>query len=655
MTSYTRRVSFNNLHPDYIDVDEALPFKQDYLLAFGLQPHAAKHLDVNRLYLSVPMAAIPTGYAPRRRLSRPPDPPPAKSILKNKLLHQQMLFNMENSQSLGINYHSDLNELASHPPTHVPKSELAYTTGGDAVEDSDLDASDSDDDAPTAPPARRKSYSGMTDEELMALDPQYNTGRSNSNVDQFKFDSKTTYYLPPLAPRKASVGGTPGAMAGPKRTVYPSLHENNYKAINLTVMHPEFDAGASRTLMTVILGRKHTWNALDWLFCSGFLHDHDYLVVAALIPAKVIQTQVKKLRKRSSTGSIYNPDTDGFLYQKCQHLLDYIVEAIPSELRVKVTVEFVLDNTVDELPTAPSQALATKKKVVRYKFLLTKLLGQYQPYLMVVGNRLTNLNFKYPVKMGRLGANGTGAGLLTNGAAGGAGGSVGGGGGVGGDSVPQIAVEPPMGPKRGSKDEFLIKLSSYLIKYVPVPVILVGNAARASFAGGLAQRKGSTGSIDSDTLEAAEAVTFGADNAESEVAQEVAQLARSALPMRFHDMVAAVLDASLQEARTYLQQLAASRTTTGSLELEGSMPVKFDLSVITSSKIHSIYSSTRHSLRDEPIYKVKSMISCDEEPPSKRKLEKTRSNALAATVALAGSDKKKPQKKGFWKKIGLKK
>lgn len=710
MTSaFTRRVSFNNLYPDYIDADQASPFKQNYALLFSgsqsLSPSFQlpyQNLDVNRLYLSTPVAALPTGYIHRKKSTKLPDPP-SKSILKNKLLPQQRLFNLENSKSLGINYHEDLNDLALHPPKNVPKSELAYTVNDDgsvnktsqsAVE-SDSEDSDEDDSPSGSPPAvRRKSYSGMTNEELMALDPQFATTKSKtSNVNQFKFDNQKTYYKVPNQSRKNSSSNGNG-----KNTVYPSSNENNYKSINLTVKHPDFEVVPNRTLLTVISGRRHSWNSLDWLFNlktgDSFLENGDYLVVAALIPAKFLNNQNKKNKKRNSAGSIYNPDTDGFLYQKCEKLLDYITDNLPKHLKLKVTVEFITDNTVDEQTTS---ILTTKKKLVRYKFLFSKLLKQYQPFLVIIGNRSTNLNFKYPVKVNRKstttssisGAASAAVAMLPAGllqASGVKNGSISGmnginGGSAGSSNRSSISGSASCSNGSSKNDQFIIKLTSYMIKYFPVPIIIVGNSAKGSFStsgvegvtfgntklseedglkivdGGAAERKVSSASIDSNesTVDTVE------DLAVEGLSDQVEKLYQSNATSRFKDMIVLVSDTSLKESRAYLLQLQ-STSTNGSEDASSSngTSIKFDLAVLSNSKIHSIYNSTKQNLgSNEPMYKVKSLISIDEEKPAKKKLEKVKSNVSTSTTTSTGSKKdegKKAQKKtSFWKKIGVKK
>ncbi|CAK7903182.1 hypothetical protein CAAN3_06S05424 [[Candida] anglica] len=735
MTStFTRRVSFNNLQPDYIESNDISPFKQNYSLSFqGNTPGnngvsgngytSVNHFDVARLYSSTAVAQPPLGTS-KRKCNRLPDPP-SKSILKNSLSERQRSLNIEHSHTLGTNYHGDLNDMVDNPPTNGPKSEVGLPDLDVAVESSDSDDPDNEERAAPEPPKRHRSYSGMTDEELMALDPQYQTTKSKvSNVDMFKFDSQKTYYLPSARKSSVSGSGTGVGAAGKTGFIYPTSNENNYKSISLTVKHPGFDETGGndgelhRCLLTVISGRRHSWNSLDWLFKSNpsnsnspcknsenpstFLQDGDYLVVAASIPAKVIQSQLKKSKKRGSTGSIYNPDTDGFLYKKCENLLHYILENIPQDLKLKITVEFISDNTINFDSSgnllssngsvnggsisnggsigngnghghtnghinghgschgnSPSGVLK-RQPLVGTKFMLSKLVHQYQPYLVIVGNKSTSLNFKYPRRLhntkhrGSSSSGGTSGSILKR-----------------NSLAPPTLIPPIHSQSQTLKDEYLIKLSSYLIKYLPVPVILVGNSTKQSKQknpGVL--RHDSTGSIESmdsdstttDQVDTAGKVIETVTPVDKTLGEKIEDLFSDANNInRFQNMISLISDSSLTESKAYLDQVRSQPT--GSTGGSSSVPsISFDAnSLANNSRIHSIYTSTKSGSGrgdSEPIYKVKSLLSYEEEPETKKpekKLEKVKSNMSALSSASSSNkEEKSTKKKSFWKKIGLK-
>lgn len=621
---FSRRVSFNNLDPESIDPaftkvassSEQITFKNP---TFGYGTSLVN--DISKAYNSA------STFVPTRRRSKLPDAP-SKSILKNKLSQQQLQYNIENATSLGISYHGDLNDLADHPPDHVPKSEVAYVEGS-AIDDDDYDDEDNEEDPVNAPPPRRKLYSGMTDEELMALDPQFTTTKPKvSLVDQFKFDLQTTYYLPA---KRTSVLG-PSATSSTPRLVYPSSNENNYKSISLTLKHTHYELVESkRTLLTIISGRKHSWNSLDWLVMPipgtdipTFLQNGDYLVVTALLPAK---TTVSGEKRRGSTLA-----EELTYYKKCENILNYIIRILPrQELKLKITVEFVLE-------PPPMNAMATKSQLRGMKLLLTKIYNQYHPTMVVVGNRSTNLNFKYPLRVRK-----TSSAIPTS--------------------------PPPNRPFGGPKinDRYLIKLSSYLVKYSTVPVILVGNKCSFLWSTRQARRKGSAisqnSSDDDDSLESDIKSFSGKTELETTLFNTVTSIRESDSETRFKELAILISDRSLEDSRNYLESLKTR-------DLEGNS-IKFDESVEFNSKIHSIYKSQSNSLlartNGEGAYKVKSLISYDpveekknEEIRNSKKLEKIKSStsskvsAVSSRESSSSSQKVKP-KKSFWKKIGIKK
>lgn len=614
---FSRRVSFNNLDPESIDSSvprvappsEQITFKNP---TFGYGQSIVN--DVSKAYSAA------ANYIPTRRRSKLPDAP-SKSILKNKLSPQQSQYNIEHAQSLGISYHGDLNDLADNPPDSVPRSESGAE--GSAIVDDDDD--DDDDVEVQAAPPRRKLYSGMTDEELMALDPQFATTKLRTSlVDQFKFDLQTTYYLPS---KRGSVLGA-SATAAPK-PVYPSSNENNYKSISLTLKHAEYELVESkRTLLTFISGRRHTWNTLDWLVQANpgsntpkFLQDGDYVVVTALLPLRASSSNDK--RRGSTLGEELT------YYKKCENILNYVITSLPTEdLRLKLTVEFVLES--------PEVSNSTKAQLRGMKRLFTKVYQQYHPTLTIIGNRSTNLNFKYPLRVRKSSS-----------------------------AIP--TSPPPNRPFGGPKvnDRYLIKLSSYLIKYSSVPVILVGNKFRFARNSGRKNSAVSQNSSDVESLESdVKSFSGGKYELETSLLNELSAIQETNSETRFMDLVNLISDRSLTESRNYLEALKTR-------DSEGNS-IKFDDSVEFNSKIHSIYKSQSNGLltrsNGEGAYRVKSMISYDpteekknDEIRNTKKLEKIKSSTSSRVSAVSSresansSDKPSKGKKSFWKKIGIKK
>lgn len=650
---YSRRVSFNNLHPD--DLESGTSKFYQYDMESTPATHTAE-LEVSKMFGNYSLGSL-IGGSSRKRVKLPD--PPLKLILKNKLTPCQLLQNLQHALLQGVNYHGDLNDMIQHP-LDVPQLE----SGGVVIDKSPNESDDENDDivvAPAMPTARRKLYSQMTDEELMALDPQFSKPRTSS-LESFKFDSSTTYYS---NNRRVASSGTVASQVLTKQIVYPSLNENNYKSMSLTVRHQEYDVDttASRTLLTVISGRKHTWNSLDWLLLTDksvkqnpvFLQDGDYLVVAGLVPLKFMDGNSDQKRQHC---------IDDKLYQKCDRLLKYVLNKLPDRLlRLKITVEFVLD-------VAPSDPLALKYKKnlpTGNRFMLTHLFKQYQPTLVIIGNKSTNLNFKYPLRKQRQKSTATPAQNLPT-------------------VLGKIQLAPPQATDLAA-DAHLIKLSSFLIKYSTVPLILVGNATIFHQKPELKQNvavtftdskpsQSSKGILDvppdqhrknsatsNVSIESFTGNIYSNSSLSLESPEDLLEsldfISHSQTETRFADMLSSVSLYSLSHLRNYLSAVKDENIERLSPQL-------------LNSKVHKVYSSLGNNKSGTSAkslsnggpgkaYKVKSLISYSEEEEKRnekmineKKLKKSVSRSSIGS--LKSSDDKKPtKKKSFLQKLGVKK
>lgn len=696
---YSRRVSFNNLvQGGPVEKSPYITSPTEREKPINVEPLAAFFGN----YSMSGKPAVPSiSY---RKTLRLPDPP-SRSILKNKLSPTQLSSNITNAVSLGVSYHGDINDLVSSP-LDVPRLELAkiyiLDPNGNRIEDGSnaqvaqdnaiqnktLEDSAIDDDedlmSPTeAPKFKRPSFSGMTDEELLALDPQF-ANHKTSDLNSFKFNSTSTFY--PTARRNSTTTSTSPTMA--KQVFYPSLNENNYKSVSLTVKHNDFDEVAfPRTILTVLSGRRHTWNSLDWLLLIAedvsdipcFLQDGDHLVVSGLIPLKFLDQNQD--RRRNSTLSC----VEAKIQQKCESLLEYIMLNLPADLlRLKVTVELVLDVTASD-PMALSQQ--KNKNVVKTgtKFMIDHLFKQYQPVIIVMGNKSTNLNFKYPKRIKKT--------LLAVPSVSGNALSITHRGSVSGPQRHSISGPSPSQTPNMSKetdaDEYLIKLTSYLIKYAPVPVVLVGNATQfhvdfkkqsirppeksgVTFAADLhdkykarpqateaCKRKNSAISdISIESFNGNEERSLSSTKQTSldsspSLPEKVQDILESPGEDRFLRMMQAISDQSLSESNEYLGKVK-SDTLSGDL---------------LGSRVHQVYSSMSQGRQNgllkstsgsSSAYKVKSLISYDpEEEKRNEKLikdKKLRKSTSRGSLVSSKLDTKVVQKKkSFLQKIGIKK
>lgn len=640
---YFRRVSFNNLHPDDLESGTS----KFYSYSMDQSPSRSKNdLEVNKMFGNYTMSSVLPSVS-RKRVRLPE--PPSKLILKNKLSPQELSLNLLHAMLLGVSYHGNLNDLVKNGSDGIIRLE-------DEGVIMDVSPQDSDDDdigspPPPQPTSRRKLYSQMTDEELMALDPQFSKPRTSS-IDNFKFDSSTTYYS---TARRASTGSAPlPSQAASKQIVYPSLNENNYHSMSLTVQHQGYDVDThwTRTLLTVVSGRKHTWNSLDWLLLTGsdlgqmtsFLQDGDNFVIAGLVPLKFMDGAETTKKQHSM---------DDKLYQKCNRLLNYVLDNLPDPLlKLKITVEFILDIP----PSDPLSPNYKKNQHTGARFMLDHLFKQYQPTLVVVGNKSTNLNFKYPIRKRRQRSSVT---TPTT------------------PSVPglsKIQLTSTQFSDSGA-DAYLIKLSSFLIKYLTVPVILVGNStifhqktepkhnSAVTFSESKppqatrsileVERKNSAASdVSIESYNGNDSHSSSSLETPEQLHETVEGLFGSQAPDRFAMMLDSVSQYSLTHLKNYLGVINDENIERLSPQL-------------LNSKVHQVYSSIgkgkslsqSNSNGGSKAYKVRSLISYSEEEEKKnekiindKKLKKSVSRNSGSSL-----DDKKAKKKSFLQKLGVKK
>lgn len=653
VSGYCRRVSFNNVHPDD---DNALRF-YNYSFHEPVLP-----TDPPRFF---------GNYSFSHKRPKLPEPP-SKSILKNRLSQQQLTDNLVRARSLGVSYHGDINDLVDCPPETVPRSELATELA--AVEDDDDQDEEDDpklprgsvsDQALSKFTGRRKSYSGMTDEELMALDPQYNTPKT-SDISSFKFDSQQTYYK--SSPRRTSVTPTPAVAS--KQVIYPLSNENNYPSILLTTKHEDYDHNilTARKLLTVLSGRKHTWNLLDWLLQterkdsdikeSGFLQNGDYLIVAALVPLKYFNANTT--RKKNAL--------EDKLYKKCEHLLNYILQSLPDQLLcLKITVEFIIDVP----PADPMSLGGNKAPPVGTKFMVDHIFKQYLPNLVILGNKSTNLNFKYPMRKIKASLS-MSAATTPSGQ---------------GFPLSKFALAPQMMNRGDEHEMYLIKLSSYVIKYSPVPVIVVGalntvvhqrNGHKPLLVTFSEEPRMHKGSLDVPPHNIRKNSTTSSTSIESysgnhpddaslcsltesaqhiNMAESLADVVASESETKFQDMLAIISSSSLTELKDYIHAIN-DNSKIPSVRLNSKVHQAYQSYTNTRTGSHTATKTISNGSSGKP-YKVKSMISYSEEEEKKnekklndKRLKKSISHSSAG---LSNSDKKVKKKKSFLQKIGLKK
>lgn len=660
---YARRVSFNNLQPDDLEAGGPPDLSRFQTYAMAPKKNIPKSQDpeLSKLFINYSFSS-PATSSSRKKLKLPQ--PPAKLILKNKLSADQLRLNVAHAIKTDASFAKELNDLVDHPPDSVPRLELAkIIRDGETPKYLENALVDSDDELPPSTPAppegRRKLYSGMTNEELMALDPQFSKP-STSDLKDFNFCPLGSSYSSQRKNSAPNIFVSPPAKG--KQVLYPSSNENNYKSVALTVKHRDFDRADRfpRTILTVISGRRHTWNAIDWLLLTDqllrnqpeFLQNGDHLVVAALVPLKFMQTGNKGSGSKKDSG-------ERKVQQKCEDILNYILKNLPDpNVPLKITVELVID--VEYSAPMSLSASPLKKGPTGTKFMMAHLFKQYQPTLVVVGNKSTSLNFKYPRRMSR----GTSTTSTPR-----------------SSSIGTVST-PAMKPVETEIEQYLVKLSSYLIRYSTVPVVVAGNST-------IFHRKPTPKVIPSVTFQGVEntlksildpppnAARHNSYSSDGSIESFCGEQPRSYdldslsmdellesstepdLPIDpFASMILGISLKSLADLKNYLEQLKADK-----------IPAHF-----ADSKVHQAYVSMEQGRQGSILktnstgtggraYKVKSLISYNEEDEKKnerlisdKKLKKSISrNSVVSSVLGGGDEKTKKKKKSFLQRIGLRK
>lgn len=532
ISDYSRIVSFNNVSNEPYESHPTINFND---INFGYGPSVIN--DISEYYDKGTLNSRDYSLK-RRKLSAQSGSGPRKLILKNKLSNQQLEYNLNHGGET-INYHENLDDLINN------YNDKSYSLYGEKLKNS------------IESKPRRKSYSDMTYEELNELDPQYQN--TKSKIDQFKFDSQKTYYLP----QRKSV-------TVPKIEVAKSKPNLNYKSINLNYKHEKFKL--NRTLLVFIDGRKHTWHSLYYLINSDFLQDNDNVVISSLLPSTEISAQL--------------------IMDRCERLIKWFLSLMKRQLILRVTVDYVI----------------SEEKHLDYKKFIKNVFGQYNPNLLLFSNKSANLNFKYPMKI-----------------------------------------------SKQTQNKYLIKFSSYLIKYSSIPVILVNGQRK--------DRKSSIQSIQSEQSSISSNERNG--NEDNDTSSDPSSCPKPGMeldltnvnPNTFVDLITKVSDRSLEDSREYLKIMGEEPTPAvkpGSVTFN-----KVSFKSPKMAKVDSIYNSNLSKIKsnNEEMFKVKSLLESDNVSVNKSLKSESSGNSGGLTTkmikkSLKREEPKKPEKKkSFWKKV----
>lgn len=585
--NFERRVSFNNLYAEYIDDDTLYGRQSSYQFTNNGVNLGNGEIKLNstRRRSSFP-GYLQSGVDLGRQGRSGSREGPGKLILRNK-------FKSEEAEDALLQAGAGDESLQSFGEVPWKEGYLKSDTGLFLKQ-------------------RRKLLSDMSDEEVLALDPQYVTTKSRvSNVKDYKFDMQPFFYNEQskrLGLRKSDPGN-----------VMLKSPEENYSSLSLTKsLRGYYEAKFFRTLLLVLTSPEQIEKFFDWLIRRepGFLIDGDHLVVPYLIP-KSFEKQVCQKKSFEDVFARYG-----------EKLLARICDEIPeSDLKLKITLELVADKTSSHNPYESRSG---------YKYMISRVFKQYQPMLIVVDNKSKSLNFKYNLQ------------AQTN------------------SNIATPKYSHSTGPHHvrsfsassyGSeqKRKYLIKLSSYIIKHSPVPVILIGNISATESSSSSSDSDGSAVSLNSFSEDSVESLKVSLEH--SKIHKIIGDLTHSDSVFRFKDMLALVSDKSKEELQLYIHSITSSQDYL----LENGP---------THSSIHSAYMSQQSSKAESNKYKVKCLLTDDDtekekKPQSGQAIAPVSKSPSPNKESTAGSkltkgttfDSKKSESKmkSFLQKLGFKK
>lgn len=274
---------------------------------------------------------------------------------------------------------------------------------------------------------RKKSFVGMSDEELAALEKFYESqSRSTASptIDSFDFKEQDPFFISKFDKK----GGS--QVADPLAAIYPSRPVVDHRAICVTIEHPKYDQyvqdintktrlskpeeslAAIRTVSCYISGRRYTWSSVDW-YVENCARDGDHLIIVTSIPffEREIESSDYALNRRYSAAS-HGPEYGSFdeidrglrrvstsssdaskattlgqvsmglrikavhdeARQKCIRILNYYASRLQG-IVMRITVEMIKCDSPD--------------------YAITKAAALYRPEIQIVSTVSTNLQIKF--------------------------------------------------------------------------------------------------------------------------------------------------------------------------------------------------------------------------------------------------------------------
>lgn len=280
---------------------------------------------------------------------------------------------------------------------------------------------------------RRKSFAGMSDAELAALEDYYaaqSRSTTTPTMERYDFREQDPLFIENMPKRVGT------ANIDPLAATYPSRPVVDHRAISITTQNakyekyvqdlnvktgsrkPEESLAAIRIVSCYISGRRYTWSSTDW-YVENIAQDGDHLVIVTTIPwfEKEVEKSIDVASRRHRSGgygteygrsmsaenvddrdrefgrvttSSSDVDTLGAnepmsaglrihaiheeARMKCRNILNYYAVRLQHKI-VKITVEMIKEDT-------PKDAI-------------TKAAALYRPDLQIISTVSTNLQIKF--------------------------------------------------------------------------------------------------------------------------------------------------------------------------------------------------------------------------------------------------------------------
>lgn len=237
---------------------------------------------------------------------------------------------------------------------------------------------------------KRKSFAGMSDEDLAKLEDFYRSkSRSTQKprMDKFDFQGRSCVILDNPPKNR----GVQSAIVDPLTPTYPTRPVVTHRAISLTTQNPSFDK-PRRTVSCYLSGRRHTWSAADW-YVENESRDGDHLIIVTTISnfEKQIMKNNASRRNPKLTRSLSATDTSSIsnhsgslrsqprvIHEEakitCRNILNYYELRLKHKV-IRITVEMVKEDSSKET--------------------ITKTMALYKPDLQIISTVSTNIQARF--------------------------------------------------------------------------------------------------------------------------------------------------------------------------------------------------------------------------------------------------------------------